>query len=157
MVRQQPKVVRQQPKVVYRGILGAEKVRPVSGLIQYVTLTKPIRFSLTNWSYIGLNGRKAFVLKTILSGGRFWFVAQIGAVIIATFSHFWSGVSLSTENGLTAHFDEDRFVCELERLCLPKTSSAGFAVDKENRIMIETDGDRLQTSARIYVGLLSFA
>ena len=28
---------------------------------------------------------------------------------------------------------------------------------KENRIMIETDGDRLQTSARIYVGLLSFA
>jgi hypothetical protein len=67
VVRQQPKVVRQQPKVVYRGILGAEKVRPVSGLIQYVTLTKPIRFTLTNWSYIGLNGRKAFVLKTILS------------------------------------------------------------------------------------------
>ena len=28
---------------------------------------------------------------------------------------------------------------------------------KENRIMIETDGDLLQTSARIYVGLLSFA
>jgi hypothetical protein len=27
---------------------------------------------------------------------------------------------------------------------------------KENRIMIETDGDLLQTSARIYVGLLSF-
>ena len=42
-------------------------------------------------------------------------------------------------------------------LCLPKTSSAGFAADKENRIMIETDGDLLQTSARIYVGLLSFA
>jgi hypothetical protein len=28
---------------------------------------------------------------------------------------------------------------------------------KENRIMIGTDGDLLQTSARIYVGLLSFA
>ena len=28
---------------------------------------------------------------------------------------------------------------------------------KENRIMIETDGDLLQTSAWIYVGLLSFA
>ena len=28
---------------------------------------------------------------------------------------------------------------------------------KENRIMIETDGDLLQTFARIYVGLLSFA
>ena len=28
---------------------------------------------------------------------------------------------------------------------------------KENRIMIETDGDILQTSARIYAGLLSFA
>ena len=28
---------------------------------------------------------------------------------------------------------------------------------KENRIMIETDGDLLQTSARIYAGLLSFA
>jgi hypothetical protein len=28
---------------------------------------------------------------------------------------------------------------------------------KENRIMIETDGDLLQTSARVYVGLLSFA
>ena len=28
---------------------------------------------------------------------------------------------------------------------------------KENRVMIETDGDLLQTSARIYVGLLSFA
>jgi hypothetical protein len=28
---------------------------------------------------------------------------------------------------------------------------------KENRIMIETDGDLLQTSARIYVGRLSFA
>lgn len=28
---------------------------------------------------------------------------------------------------------------------------------KENRIMIETDGDLLRTSARIYVGLLSFA
>ena len=27
---------------------------------------------------------------------------------------------------------------------------------KENRIMIETDGDLRQTSARIYVGLLSF-
>ena len=27
---------------------------------------------------------------------------------------------------------------------------------KENRIMIETDGDLLQTSAWIYVGLLSF-
>jgi len=29
-------------------------------------------------------------------------------------------------------------------------------IRKENRIMIETDGDLLQTSARIYVGLLSF-
>jgi hypothetical protein len=28
---------------------------------------------------------------------------------------------------------------------------------KENRLMIETDGDLLQTFARIYVGLLSFA
>jgi hypothetical protein len=28
---------------------------------------------------------------------------------------------------------------------------------KENRLMIETDGDPLQTFARIYVGLLSFA
>jgi hypothetical protein len=28
---------------------------------------------------------------------------------------------------------------------------------KENRLMIETDGDPLQTIARIYVGLLSFA
>jgi hypothetical protein len=28
---------------------------------------------------------------------------------------------------------------------------------KQNRIMIETDGDLLQTSAWIYVGLLSFA
>ena len=28
---------------------------------------------------------------------------------------------------------------------------------KENRIMIETDGDLLQTSAWIYAGLLSFA
>lgn len=28
---------------------------------------------------------------------------------------------------------------------------------KENRIMIEPDGDLLQTFARIYVGLLSFA
>jgi hypothetical protein len=33
-------------------------------------------------------------------------------------------------------------------LCLPKTSSAGFAVDRENRIMIKTDGDLLQTFAR---------
>ena len=41
-------------------------------------------------------------------------------------------------------------------LCLPKTSSAGFAVEIENRTMIEPDGDLLQTSARIYVGLLSF-
>ena len=28
-LRTWPKVVRQQPKVVYRGILGAEKVRPL--------------------------------------------------------------------------------------------------------------------------------
>ena len=28
---------------------------------------------------------------------------------------------------------------------------------KENRLMIETDGDLLEASARIYVGLLSFA
>jgi hypothetical protein len=28
---------------------------------------------------------------------------------------------------------------------------------KENRLMIESDGDLLQTFARIYVGLLSFA
>ena len=54
VVRQQPKVVRQQPKVVYRGILGAEKVRPVSGLIQYVYFgkTNPLHFDklVLHWS-----------------------------------------------------------------------------------------------------------